>query len=221
MCVVQGITCLPQNMHESNGTHQPHNHFSPSRMVASGPPASFAQGFPRPPSHSIHLLLLRPCSGRSVEYSVHKNNNEGCREEVLRAESERQGVTLLPEAFWYRDTPWAFPHNMFCWLVSPVACLSLSGRPAPTSASSLLSNTTPVTQPENHRRRRARGPAGVNMSGVLFEDIFEVGKLNPDGKKFHRGESRKSNERQLVARCLASQLSQEVVDAGLCWCFSY
>lgn len=27
------------------------------------------------------------------------------------------------------------------------------------------------------------------MSGVLFEDIFEVGKLNPDGKKFDRGES--------------------------------
>lgn len=26
------------------------------------------------------------------------------------------------------------------------------------------------------------------MSGVLFEDIFEVGKLNPDGKKFDRGE---------------------------------
>ncbi|CAM9920452.1 unnamed protein product [Sphacelaria rigidula] len=25
------------------------------------------------------------------------------------------------------------------------------------------------------------------MSGVLFEDIFEVGKLNPDGKKFDRG----------------------------------
>ncbi|CAM9260833.1 unnamed protein product [Pylaiella littoralis] len=24
------------------------------------------------------------------------------------------------------------------------------------------------------------------MSGVLFEDIFEVGKLNPDGKKFDR-----------------------------------
>lgn len=24
------------------------------------------------------------------------------------------------------------------------------------------------------------------MSGVLFEDIFEVGKLNPDGKKFER-----------------------------------
>ncbi|CAN0424304.1 unnamed protein product, partial [Ectocarpus sp. 13 AM-2016] len=27
------------------------------------------------------------------------------------------------------------------------------------------------------------------MSGVLFEDIFEVGKLNPDGKKFDRGEN--------------------------------
>ena len=27
------------------------------------------------------------------------------------------------------------------------------------------------------------------MSGVLFEDIFEVGKLNPDGKKFDRGET--------------------------------
>lgn len=27
------------------------------------------------------------------------------------------------------------------------------------------------------------------MSGVLFEDIFEVGKLNPDGKKFDRGKS--------------------------------
>lgn len=27
----------------------------------------------------------------------------------------------------------------------------------------------------------------ATMSGVLFEDIFEIGKLNPDGKKFDRG----------------------------------
>lgn len=34
------------------------------------------------------------------------------------------------------------------------------------------------------------------MSGVLFEDIFEVGKLNPDGKKFDRGEPGDNKKRQ-------------------------
>lgn len=42
------------------------------------------------------------------------------------------------------------------------------------------------------------------MSGVLFEDIFEVGKLNPDGKKFDRGE-RKTHSRHRVAQSTAQQ----------------
>ena len=41
----------------------------------------------------------------------------------------------------------------------------------------------------NLNEKLSRKQASHNMSGVLFEDIFDVKDIDPDGKKFERGES--------------------------------
>lgn len=53
-----------------------------------------------------------------------------------------------------------------------------------------------------------RGTVNVgNMAGVLFEDIFNVKDIDPEGKKFDRGESKS----EFIFRCVRA--STRRVDA--------
>lgn len=51
------------------------------------------------------------------------------------------------------------------------------------------------------RYHRARYSRAANMAGVLFEDIFNVKDIDPEGKKFDRGELCRASRVVIAARC--------------------
>ena len=78
----------------------------------------------------------------------------------------------------------------------------------------------------NLNKEPGRETTSRNMSGVLFEDIFDVKDIDPDGKKFDRGESLSqfiSSCRELRRMCLFLWLPGELVNprvwswAAPCW----
>ena len=86
-----------------------------------------------------------------------------------------------------RTTPTCVPNII---ILSKINCAAISCNSQPFTRVPLHTTWSDISNkstPPNPHAESAKIVCAVVMAGILFEDIFDVKDIDPDGKKFERG----------------------------------